>query len=415
MLRRIPFWFRSSKRNNVDRPLKVLFVITSMPVGGAETLLVNLLDRLDAKRMVGEVVCLKEPGPLGQQISHRVPLHANLLRSKWDLGIVRRLGKLFKERQADAVITVGAGDKMFWGRLAAWFAGVPVIASALHSTGWPDGVGRLNRMLTPLTDGFIAVADSHGDFMRSHERFPADRVHVVRNGIDTDRFTRSAISEGSVDNSNIRKELGLAADTPLVGIVAALRSEKNHGMFLKVAKQVLTTTPNAHFIIVGDGPMRPDIETEMAELQIQDRVHLLGTRHDTPQIVASLDVFLLTSHNEASPVSILEALACETPVVSNDVGSIAESVVHGETGYLVQNADVQVAAKYVSDLLADPDQRKQMGAAGRKLVLRSGSLQAMTDGYQNLVEKIFTENTTVAKVKATQLVAAPLRKQQPIS
>ena len=81
---------------------------------------------------------------------------------------------------------------MFWGRLAARMAGVPVIASALHSTGWPDVVGRLNHWLTPLTDAFIACAPAHGQYLIEHERFPAERVHVIPNGVDVERFQSAA-------------------------------------------------------------------------------------------------------------------------------------------------------------------------------------------------------------------------------
>ncbi|WP_084428180.1 glycosyltransferase [Roseimaritima ulvae] len=373
-----------------------MFVITSMPVGGAETLLVSLLDRFDPARVSGEVICLKQPGPLGEQIAERIPVHAHLLSGKWDFAVLWRLTKLLRSRRADAVITVGAGDKMFWGRLAAWFAGVPVIASALHSTGWPDGVGKLNRMLTPLTDAFIGVADSHGEFMRSHERFPAERVHVIRNGVDTDRF-QPAVDGGGL---NVREELGLASDTPLVGIVAALRSEKNHSMFVDVAAAVLTQEPDTHFLIVGDGPERAAIEDRCRQCGITDRVHMLGTRHDTPRLVAALDVFLLTSHNEASPVSILEALAAHVPVVSTRVGSIAESVIHGKTGYLVECDDVPAAAASVAALLVDDHRNQQFGAAGREQVLRTGSLQSMVEGYQQLVETIYDHQATTDRAQA---------------
>ncbi len=382
--------FSKPKTRNRRGPLRVMFVITSMPVGGAETLLVSMLDRFDPTRAVGEVICLKQPGPLGEQIADRIPVHANLLSGKWDFAVLWRLMRLLRNRRADAVITVGAGDKMFWGRLAAWFAGVPVIASALHSTGWPDGVGKLNRLLTPLTDAFIGVADSHGEFMRDHERFPADRVHVIRNGVDTDRF-QPAVDGGGL---SVREELGLDSDTPLVGIVAALRSEKNHTMFVDVAAAVLTKEPDTHFLIVGDGPERPAIEDRCRQRGIVDRVHLLGTRHDTPRLVAALDVFLLTSHNEASPVSILEALAAHVPVVSTRVGSIAESVIHGKTGYLVDRDDVAAAAEGVVDLLVDDRRNQHFGAAGREQVLRTGSLQSMVEGYQQLVETIYDRRAT---------------------
>ena len=139
-------------------PLRVMFALTSMPVGGAETLLVNLIRRLDREQFLPELCCLKELGPLGEEMAEEVPTFSQLIGGKTDVRVLGRLAKLLAWRRIDALITVGAGDKMFWGRLAAWRAGVPVVASALHSTGWPDGVGRLNRLLTPITDAFIAVA-----------------------------------------------------------------------------------------------------------------------------------------------------------------------------------------------------------------------------------------------------------------
>ncbi len=364
--------------------LRCMFVITSMPVGGAETLLVNLMRRMDRDLVRPEVVCLKEPGPLGRQISAEFPMHTNLLRGKWDVRVLPRLIRLFHRRRADVVVTVGAGDKMFWGRLAAHAAGVPVIVSALHSTGWPDGVGRLNRCLTGMTDAFVAVADSHGEFLRSFERFPAEKVRVIRNGVDCRRFKPSPRSR-----LEVRQELGLPAETPLIGIVAALRPEKNHPMFVRTAARVRQSFPDAHWIVVGDGPERNHIESLAAELKIDDRIHMLGTRHDTPHLVAALDLFTLCSLNEASPVSILESLACEVPVVATDVGSVSESIIQGKTGILVPSQNLDEMTTAVKELLLNDKLRASMGAAGRKLVLDSGSLQSMVDGYQQMMTELY--------------------------
>ena len=365
-------------------PLRIAFIITSMPVGGAETLLVNLIDRFDEQRCQAAVICLKEAGPLGEILAQQIPVHTHLLRSKYDFLVLPRLAKLLKASHIDAVVTVGAGDKMFWGRLAARLAGIPVICSALHSTGWPDGVGRLNRLLTPLTDGFIAVANSHAEFMREHERFPVDRVHVIRNGVDTNRFVASQQAR-----QNLRDVLGLAADTPLVGIVAALRPEKNHSMFLEMANRVRQRFPHCHFVVVGDGPCRQEIDTQLATLELTDCVHMLGTCADTPQIVAALDLFALCSHNEASPVSILEALSCQVPVVSTDVGSIHESVIENETGYRVQAGDLSAFVEKICHLLEHPRHRESFGRRGRELVIATGSLESMVAGYENLVEQLY--------------------------
>lgn len=351
-----------------------------MPVGGAETLLVNMMRRMDRSRVIPEVVCLKQPGPLGEEIATEFPVHANLLRSKWDARILPRLVTLMHRQRADAVITVGAGDKMFWGRLAAHAAGVPVIASALHSTGWPDGVGRLNRSLTPITDAFIAVADSHGQFLKDFEHFPAAKIRVIRNGIDCRRFSPDRCAAAAV-----RQEFGLEPAVRLIGIVAALREEKNHAMLVRVAARLRSRFPDVHWLVVGDGPERGAIESLIAKHSLDDRVHMLGTRRDTPRLLAALDVFTLCSLNEASPVSILEALACGVPVVATDVGSIRETVHEGTSGHLVASADEAAMASAVSHLLQQPESAAAMGRAGRRWVEHSGSLESMTRGYEELI------------------------------
>ena len=355
-----------------------------MPVGGAETLLVNMMRRMDPQLVRPEVACLKEKGPLGEQIADEFPVHSHLLAGKWDFRVLPRLIRLMRSRRIDAVVTVGAGDKMFWGRLAAYFAGVPVIASALHSTGWPDGVGKLNRLLTPITDAFIAVADSHGKFLHEFERCPERKVHVIRNGVDCDRFRPS-----ESNRIDVRRELGLGEEAKLVGIVAALRTEKNHSMLIRCAAKLKEHNPDLHWVAVGDGPERDSIEKLASELSVSDRIHLLGTRHDTPRLVSALDAFTLCSLNEASPVSILEALACGVPVAASDVGSISESILPGKTGYLFPSEDLDAMADSVAKLISDSEQGRGLGAQGRDLVFRSGSLESMVRGYEDLVTDLY--------------------------
>jgi glycosyltransferase involved in cell wall biosynthesis len=290
---------------------------------------------------------------------------------------------LLRERQIDAVVTVGAGDKMFWGRLAARHVGVPAVISALHSTGWPDGVGGLNRMLTPLTDAFIAVADAHGAYMIEHERFPAHKVVVIPNGVDTERFSPVP------DVAAIRQELGIGPTDPVATIVAALRPEKNHELFLQVAAKLSRPLTNAKFLIVGDGLRREPLEALARELKIADRVRFLGSRGDVPRILSASDVFMLTSLNEANPVSILEAMSVGKPVVATDVGSIHEVVVDGHNGFLVPTGDANQLAGRTLELLTDPLRCQVMGAAARKTVVDSWSVHNMVYHYEQLIASTY--------------------------
>ncbi|MEO0529929.1 MAG: glycosyltransferase, partial [Planctomycetota bacterium] len=369
--------------DSTPTPLPVLFVQTSMPVGGAETLLVNLVRRLDPERFAPEVVCLKERGPLGELLaSEGYPVHERMLSGKYDLRVLPRLVRLMRQRKYGAVVTVGAGDKMFWGRLAARLAGGPVVAAALHSTGWPDGVGKLNRLLTRLTDAFIAVAEPHGQFLIDFEKFPEAKVRVIPNGVDTDRFAPAPHSTA------IREELGVDKTTPLVGILAALRPEKNHELFLAVADRVGQAVPDARFVVIGEGPERATIERIAAERGLFDplspetsAVRLLGNRDDVLAVLAALDVLTLTSHNEANPVSILEGMSCGVPVVATDVGSVSESILEGETGFLASAGEEELLAKRVIELLDEPLRAREMGVRARQHVIDHSSLGVMVGGY----------------------------------
>ena len=365
-----------------NQPLKIMFLTTSMPVGGAETLLVNLVRGLDSQKFSAEIACLKQRGPLGDLLAEDFPVHANLLSHKFDLRVLPRLVRLLKTREADAIVTVGAGDKMFWGRIAAKLAGVPVIASALHSTGWPDSVGKLNRLLTPITDAFIGVADAHAEHLVHYERFPENKVHTIYNGVDTERFRPGC-------GRTIRKQLGIPLEANVVGILAALRPEKNHELFLTGAKEISDLVPNTHFLIVGDGPRRADLEKLAGELDISEITHFVGSRDDIPQLLRAMDLMTLTSHNEASPVSILEALSTGIPVVASRVGSIPETVLPGETGFLFPPNDTTAYVEAVVHLLQNKSILAELGANGRKQVISQRSLQVMVDGYENLIGQLF--------------------------
>jgi glycosyltransferase involved in cell wall biosynthesis len=385
------------------RPINTCFVITSMHVGGAETLLTNLIDQLDRTRVNPHLVCLKELGELGERLSKSIPTYHSLTSSKFDVRIFSRLVNIFRENAIQAVITVGAGDKMFWGRLAARWADVEIVASALHSTGWPDEIGLLNRLLTPTTDAFIAVADSHRTYLRDVERLPNEKVFVIPNGIDTHRFRPSAANRLAV-----RRELGIDQEAPVVGIVAALRPEKDHVLFLRTAKRLLASKPNCKFLVIGDGQEQSNIEQTIEELKLSENVLMLGSRSDTQRYLAAVDVFALTSKNEAKPVSILEALACEVPVVAPNVGSVKESVVEGVTGYLVDSRDPQDFATSIEKLLSDENLRKQLGRQGRQHVCEVSSLTSMVLGYESLLWQLHCQRRGLAWPKWTAGSLKPL-------
>lgn len=206
----------------------------------------------------------------------------------------------------------------------------------------------------------------------------------IRNGIDACRF-RSLPDSGIA----IRNRLGIPRNAPVCGIVAALRPEKNHLLFLRAASLASKQAPDADFVLIGDGPERQKLEQSVVDTKFAGRVHMLGSRNDIPQLLSAMDVFSLTSHNEANPVSILEAMACEVPVVATRVGSVAESVAHESTGFLVDPGDADSLAKHWLQLFANKELAMRLGTTAREKVIAQGSLDKMVEGYTELISEIY--------------------------
>ena len=143
------------------------------------------------------------------------------------------------------------------------------------------------------------------------------------------------------------------------------------------------------FLVIGDGPQREQIGIAIRSAGLQDCVRLLGSRSDIPDLLSAMDVFLLTSRMEANPVSILEAMATELPVVATRVGSVFETVQHEQTGYLVDRGNAEAIARYGIYLASHPDGARRLGAQGRQLTQQRWSVQRMVEGYQQLIAQIY--------------------------
>jgi glycosyltransferase involved in cell wall biosynthesis len=232
-------------------------------------------------------------------------------------------------------------------------------------------------------------------------------VVVIPNGVDTERFAPSS------DTEAVREELGIGPTDPVVIFVAALRPEKNHELFLKVARRVVAKLSHARFLIVGDGPRRESLEMLAGALGVERNVQFLGSRGDVPQLLAASDVFALTSQNEANPVSILEAMSVGRPVVATNVGSIREVIRDGENGFLVAPGDAEQIASRIIALLDDPLRCRAIGEAARETVVNGWSVDAMVSRYETLLASLYErklglsdEPTLQEAVPARELVAA---------
>ena len=190
-----------------------------------------------------------------------------------------------------------------------------------------------------------------------------------------------------IAQSSLRTELGLKSDDVVVICVAVMRAAKGHKQLIEALEPLMRTRPSVHLVVVGAGsPVFEQTQAHVEQLGLTQRIHLLGTRRDVPNLLAGADLFALPTRQEASGTVFVEAAASGLPTVATDVGGVSEMMRQGETGFLVQLDDHAALQEALQKLIDDPALRRAMGAAGRRMVWDEGvfsteKLAATTEAY----------------------------------
>lgn len=361
--------------------MRVLHTESSTGWGGQENRTLN--EMIGLRDLGHETAVICRPGARLAERAREAGFAAfeAAMRSAVDVPSILRLRRLFRDFGADVVNTHSGRDTQVAG----------LAARSLVGRRRPRVV-RTRHLALPITSRFtysilpdhvVAVSRFVGDYLVS-AGVPASQVTAVPTGIDLAHY--APVSGGG----SLRGELGLAADTVLVGTVAILRIKKGHADLLEAARTILVAYPDTHFVIAGDGPQEPNLRRRVAELGLESRVHLLGLRRDVINVLQSLDLFVLPTHQEALGTAFIEAAAMGLPVVATAVDGVPEVVADGETGLLVPPRDPSAVSAAICGLLADPGRRRVLGDNGRRRVGREFSRQAMAEGmlavYRRLLE-----------------------------
>ncbi len=287
-----------------------------------------------------------------------------------DLAALARMVKLVRQIRPDVVHTHMAKAGTV-GRIAAQMCGVPLIVHTYHGHVFHSYFGRrktqvfltIERALALRTHRLVTVGDSQRAEIASYGIAPPAKLEPIRLGLELRPFLEAETHRG-----DLRRELGIGHSTRLIGIVARLAPIKAHEDFFAAAQLVQQAQPDVSFLVIGDGERRAELEALVRRLSLTDHVRFLGWRRDMPRIYADLDVVALTSRNEGSPVSLIEALAAARPVVSTAVGGVPEVVLDGETGLTVPVSQPRALAEGIVRLLRDPGEAELLAHAGRRHV-----------------------------------------------
>lgn len=377
--------------------IRVAFILTQLELGGAQKHLLSLLERLDPERFEAILLTSTDPGPLTlcakELLGDRligIPSLRREVNPVMDLKAGRKIFSILQDHSVDIAHTHSSKAGIL-GRWGAHRAGVKNIVHTVHGFGftpeqplWEKRLYiKMEQRAASVTDRIIAVSRAAIEEGRRWNIGIRSQYDWIPCGIDVEEFEERPPLQ-------MKQELGILPESPLITMIACFKPQKAPLDFVRAAAKVVVGFPQARFLMVGDGVLRPQIERERERLHLQDKLILAGWRRDIPAILAASQAVVLTSRWEGLPVTLLEAMASRKPIAATAVGGTPEIVQDGENGFLSSPGDIEAIAHSICRLLTDPKEAAAMGESGRKRLTADYEVTETVRRLENLYEELYS-------------------------
>lgn len=370
---------------------KVVIFIDSFTTGGAQTQLLEFFKYADFSAFEFWLVNLDATVQTLTDQFAQYPItlvhihHHGFLNLK----TIMTLFRLLKQISPDIVQTYLFTSDTY-GRLAAVLAGAPVIITSIRSLDtwkkrhhlWVD------RILEKFTHKVTINAQAIRPRLKELWSINDQKIVTIYNGIDMARFHDQS------QRAAIRETWQIPSKALVIGMVGKFRFEKDYESFFQAAARLHTKYPHLYFVAVGDGPKQAEIETYAKTHAAHVRAIFTGSRSDIPQVISAMDICVLATHAEGCPNALMEYMAAGKPVVSSNVGGCKELVLEGQTGFLVEDEDVDGYTYSIEQLINDPQKCQKMGEAGKKRMQSDFSTKALAQKTETLYRALLSQHAT---------------------
>lgn len=370
-------------------PAKVLHVTLSMGTGGIENLILDLCRYADRDRFQPAVLCLDEAGDLFEELAAMgVPGYLEKRVPGLDWRLIGRLASLFRKRAFDVVHCHNQASAFYAGT-AAFLARVPACVITEHSRNYihERTIRRMEkRVICSLLDTWVNVSHELAQKSREDDGLPEAKLEVILNGVDCERFSRpdpKVVQE-------IRAANNLEPQDRVLVMVARLVPIKNHELMLGALQLLGSDLGNVKLLLVGDGERREALQGKVRELGLAGRVIFLGMNRNIPELLALSDLFVLCSHSEGLPLSLLEASAAKVPVVITENSNCANFIRNLENGIVVKD-DAASLAQGISASLTNVARSAELSWRAQKDVEEKFSLKCTVQRYQELYSRLLMQ------------------------
>lgn len=366
------------------KKIRVLHIVQSMETGGLENGIVNLVNNSNSDEFVVDILCLREKGELAERVTNpnsHIFFDGNTQHSK--LIAIKKVYLHCKQHQYDIIHSHGYAT-MLAAYVGGTFARCPNIINGEHGTLYYSSKKEVliqrylfNRMKLNLSVSRVLQDKVCETYSLSQKIFK-----TIINGVDTQKFNPG------FESQSLRKQLDVQESKVIIGSVGRLVAVKNYPSLIRAMSLIVEKFPNVKLLLAGDGPERKKLENLITELELTAYVTLLGRREDVPELMNLYDIFVLPSFSEGLSNTLLESMACGTPVVASDVGGNKEIVAEGITGHLYPSDDSNELAKLLSRLVEEEQLREKLGAQARKHIEDNFSIASMVNNYENTYQDL---------------------------
>ena len=365
---------------------KVLHIISGLQPGGTEKFLVKLIEAWKGKDFEHAVIAFDD-GILKENFA-RLGISPIILTQKnwYDFRFLSLLFVSVKKLKPDIIHCRNATHVIIYGSIVAKILNLPLVVS-VH--GHPDFLAgssfikRLWYVVQKRSDKIVTVSNSLKDVLIRKGGIRPDKITVIHNGIGLVNTQCDPIME-----QKMRQELSIDNSDRIIGCVGTLRSVKGHKYLIQAMPLILDKFPHTCLVLVGDGPLRNDLERLAEKLKVRERIMFLGYRPDVSELMNIFDIFILPSLSEGLSNVLLEAMAASKPVIATNVGGNPEVVEDGRTGLLVPPKDPKKIAEAVNELLDNKNKRLEMGKAGLERVKEKFSISKTVREYKKVYLKV---------------------------
>ena len=360
--------------------LRIMHVFFELTVGGMEKFAVDLITRFNRDKICPLICCLNKTGDLADKIKNfGIEVFLIKKRSRYQqLRFYRELTRCFKKENIDIVHTWSGVYRD--GTLSARLANIPINIHTDQGKFYPDTKWmRYNhKLFSHFRDKVVVVSNELREFLIKDVKIDPEKIMTIYNAVNIEDYNII------LDVNEKKKELGIAPDEQVIGIVARLIPVKDHKTLFLAFKQARERLPTLKLLVVGPGELERDLKNYAIKINEQTNIIFLGERNDVRELLHIMDVVCLSSLSEGLSLTLLEAMASGKPVVCTNVGGNPELVIDKETGYLVPPESPNIMAHTLVELLSDEGKMRLMGEAGRKRVGEKFNIQNTVKEYENL-------------------------------